>query len=69
MDGIFNSEIPSFVPETDILGIGQIEKENLALGGDRETAPSDYHKAGAMALELPEETTPYYIEEGRADLL
>ena len=61
MDGIFNSETPSFVPETDILGIGKIEKENFGLGGDR--------LAGAMALELPEETTPYYIEEGRADLL
>jgi len=35
MDGIFNSETPSFVPENDILGIGQIDKENFGLGGDR----------------------------------
>ncbi len=61
MDGIFNSETPSFVPETELLGIGQIEKENFGLGGDR--------FAGTMALGLPEETTPYYIEEGQANLL
>jgi len=58
---IFNSNTPSFVPETELLGIGQIEKENLGLAG--------VSLAGAMALELPEETTPYYIEEGQADWL
>ncbi len=65
MDGIFNSETPSFVPETDILEIGKIEKENLGSEG----APQEHFLAGTMALGLPEETTPYYIEEGQADLL
>lgn len=73
MDGIFNSETASFVPETDVLGIGQMEKENFGLGGVSEAAPterrssiSDSPLAGAMALGLPEEMTPYYIEEGQA---
>ncbi|MEB3884137.1 Calx-beta domain-containing protein [Lyngbya sp. CCY1209] len=69
MDSILNSETAFFVPETDILGLNQIEKENLGLGCDRAFISSS-PLAGAIAWGLPEETTPNdHGEAAQAELL
>ena len=54
MENIFNSETPSFVPQTDCLEIGKINKENFVLGnaGDR-FSTCDYSIASAMTFEFP----------------